>query len=170
MKGQNIRQLGIITKFIEASSCWFIEFIRFWIRAVWLFGKNDGSGQHWNVKGKTEWTMGDSLFYLIQCETGNMHNLNLKAIPLSGELCWTSANQEDKFWKTLLFFFFFMKWLLIFKRKYEDGVQTCTYTNISVPVQFFLLLQTIPPSYMLTTTLHYSSCTLLKHSYKYTNT
>lgn len=106
MKGQNIRQLGIITKFIEASSCWFIEFIRFWIRAVWLFGKNDGSGQHWNVKGKTEWTMGDSLFYLIQCETGNMHNLNLKAIPLSGELCWTSANQEDKFWKTLLFFFF----------------------------------------------------------------
>lgn len=29
-----------------------------------------------------------------------------------------------------------MKQLLIFKRKYEDGVQTCTYTNTSMPVQF----------------------------------
>lgn len=89
MKEETIRQLGIITKFIEASSCWFIEFTGFWISAVWLFGKTDGSGQHWNVKGKTEGTMGDPLFYLIQCEAGNMHNWDWKEIPLSRELCWT---------------------------------------------------------------------------------
>jgi len=102
MKGQNIRQLGIIRKFIEASSRWFTEFIGFWISAVRLFGKNDGLGQHWMWKGNQNeqcGTLSATLFSMKE-ETSVIQIRNQFRY-LESYLCWTPRTQQDKFRKTI---------------------------------------------------------------------